>query len=61
LFAGRECGKNAQVKPPLPMFNLTRQQQTLLLVGLLLFLTGLAVKAWRTMNPPAAVTHIENP
>jgi hypothetical protein len=42
------------------MFNLTRQQQTLLLVGLLLFLTGLAVKAWRTMNPPPAVTQTEN-
>jgi uncharacterized membrane protein len=43
------------------MFNLTRQQQTLLLVGLLLFLTGLAVMAWRTMNPPPAVTQTGNP
>ena len=46
---------------PSPMFNLTRQQQMLLLFGLLLFLTGLAVKAWRTMNPPPAVTQSENP
>jgi len=46
---------------PSPMLNLTRQQQTLLLFGLLLFLTGLAVKAWRTMNPPPAVTQTGNP
>jgi hypothetical protein len=44
------------------MFNLTRQQQVLLLTGLLLFLTGLAVKAWRTMHPTApAATQIQNP
>jgi hypothetical protein len=43
------------------MFNLTRQQQLLLLTGLLLFLTGLAVQAWRTKNPPPAETQIQTP
>jgi hypothetical protein len=43
------------------MFNLTRQQQMLLLTGLLLFLTGLAVKAWRTKYPPPAAIQIQKP
>jgi len=54
---GQQCARQS----PSPMFNLTRQQQILLLFGLLLFLTGLAVKAWRTMNPPPTVTQSENP
>jgi hypothetical protein len=38
------------------MLNLTRQQQTVIGVVILLLLTGWAVKAWRTAHPsrPAA-------
>jgi len=35
---------------------LTRQEQLFLAVVLGLLLTGLAVKAWRTANPPAVAT-----
>src|SRR5437667_11885284 len=34
------------------MLNLTRQQQTVLVLVILLFLLGWAVKAWRTAHPP---------
>ncbi len=43
------------------MFNMTRQQLTLLGVALLLFLTGLAVKAYRASNPPSEVTRSQSP
>lgn len=33
---------------------LTKEQQTVVIVTLLLLLTGLAVKTWRTAHPPAA-------
>jgi hypothetical protein len=42
------------------MFNLTREQQVLLLLGVLLFLTGLGVKYWRAKNPPAHLSHIQS-
>jgi len=35
------------------MFNLTRQQQMVICLVLLLLLTGWAVKAWRSAHPPA--------
>jgi len=35
------------------MLNLTRQQQLVLVMVILLFLTGWAVKAWRTARPLA--------
>jgi hypothetical protein len=41
------------------VLNLTRQQQTVLGVVILLLLVGWAVKAWRTAHPatpPAAVS-----
>jgi hypothetical protein len=41
------------------MFNLTREQQILVAVGVLLFLTGLGVKYWRAQHPPAHVTHVQ--
>jgi len=41
------------------MFNLTREQQILVAIAVLLFLTGLGVKYWRTKNPPAHVSHIQ--
>jgi hypothetical protein len=41
------------------MFKLTREQQILAAVGLLLFLTGLGVKYWRAKNPPAPVSHVQ--
>jgi len=34
------------------MFYLTRQQQTVLCIVMLLLLTGLAVKVFRTAHPP---------
>jgi hypothetical protein len=34
------------------MFNLTRQQQLVICLVLLLLLTGWAVKAWRNAHPP---------
>jgi hypothetical protein len=42
------------------MFNLTREQQRLLAVGVLLFLTGLGVKYWRAKNPPSHVSQVES-
>jgi hypothetical protein len=36
------------------MLNLTRQQQTVLCVVLLLLVSGWAVKAWRQAHPPVA-------
>ena len=39
------------------MFNLTRQQQLVIIMVILLFLLGWTVKAWRTAHPPAPVTH----
>jgi len=41
------------------MFKLTREQQMLAAVGVLLFLTGLGVKYWRAKNPPAHVSHVQ--
>ena len=34
------------------MLRLTKQERTVLTVVILLLLTGLAVKAWRTAHPP---------
>jgi hypothetical protein len=39
--------------------NLTREQLTLLAVGVLLFLTGLGVKYWRLTHPPVQASRIE--
>ncbi|HMJ64769.1 MAG TPA: hypothetical protein VK615_05415 [Candidatus Binatia bacterium] len=39
--------------------NLTRQQQTLLAIGVLLFLTGLGVRYWRMTHPAAQVSRVE--
>jgi len=39
--------------------NLTRQQLTLVAVGVLLFLTGLGVKYWRMKHATAQVSRIE--
>ena len=39
--------------------NLTRQQLTLVAVGVLLFLTGLGVKYWRMKHANAPVLHVE--
>lgn len=36
------------------MKYLTKEQQKVLCVLLLILLTGLTVKVWRTMNPPKA-------
>jgi len=41
-------GKSTKESP----VQLTRQQQKLLVSVVLLLLTGLAVKSWRTANPP---------
>ena len=40
------------------MNRLTKQEQTVLIVVILLLVTGWAVKAYRTANPPAASTSI---
>lgn len=45
------------------MFRLTKQEQTVVAVVLLLLLTGLAVKAYRTAHPPVVPngrTNLEN-
>jgi hypothetical protein len=39
-----------------PMNFLTNEQQKVLCVILLLLLTGLAVKTWRTAHPPRTLT-----
>lgn len=41
------------------MFKLTREQQILAVVGVLLFLTGLGVKYWRAKTPPAHLSHVQ--
>jgi hypothetical protein len=42
------------------MLNLTRQQQNLVAVAVLLFLTGLGVKYWRAKNPPPSVSRVQS-
>jgi len=45
------------------VFRLTKQEQTVVAVVLLLLLTGLAVKAYRTAHPqavPNGQTNLEN-
>jgi hypothetical protein len=42
------------------MFNLTREQQALAAVAVLLFLTGLGVKYWRDKNPPPNASRVES-
>jgi len=44
---------SSRVNYYMAMFDLSRQQQLFLCVVLLLLLTGWAVKAWRTIHPPA--------
>jgi hypothetical protein len=44
-----------------PMLRLTRQERTVLCVVLFLLLTGWMVKAWRTVQPPAAPDEITAP
>jgi hypothetical protein len=39
------------------MINLTRQQQLVLVLVILLLLTGWTVKTWRTAHPPAQAPH----
>jgi hypothetical protein len=45
-------GTTRVLNPCTPMKYLTNEQQKVLCVILLLLLTGLAVKTWRTAHPP---------
>jgi len=58
LFGGLIRASICRVHSRLGM-NLTRQQLTLLAVGVLLFLTGLGVKYWRMTHATAEVSRIE--
>jgi hypothetical protein len=58
LWGGPSSGNDLARSQPSGM-NLTRQQLTLVAVGVLLFLTGLGVKYWRMTHANAQVSRVE--
>jgi hypothetical protein len=61
LFREAASGKDSERSTiESDMFHLTREQQMLAAMIVLLFLTGLGVKYWRAKNPPAHVSRVQS-